>query len=309
MSLFNIFRKNKTQKNDASTNNNLKSFSASQTVVSEPVNIAKSKPVVEKSVTNNIVNKPIRRNYFYVYQNKTYHEERSCGFLWSPKYASGNRKNAGYETMKDVSSGDVIFHSFQGNIVAISVAKDSCYSFARPGASFSEWYKDGWRIDTEYFTLSRPFLVSPHIPYLYSIQPENGPYTAAHRGKQQYLCDVSLDMFGYLMERIYKSLSPIEADRLASFLGGTYTPTPASAPNPIKSKAAEPVVEKKAVEIESVEDGCTLYATIQQTGKPAKFIIDLAKFPQQKVIIGKTKGDIFVLPNVKNIYIIDKILN
>ena len=251
---------------------------------------------------------PIRRNYFYVYQNKTYHEERAGGFLWSPKYASGNRKNAGYETMKDVSSGDVIFHSFQGNIVAISVAKDSCFSFARPGASFSEWDKDGWRIDTEYFTLSRPFLVAPHIPYLYGIQPENGPYTAAHRGKQQYLCDVSLDMFGYLMERIYKSLSPIEADRLASFLGGTYTPTPASAPNPIKSKAAEPVVEKKAVEIERVEDGCTLYATIQQTGKPAKFIIDLSKFPQQKVIIGKTKGDTFVLPNVKNIYIIDKIL-
>ena len=53
-----------------------------------------------------------RKNYFYVYQNKTYHEERSGNFLWSPKYASGNRKNAGYETMKDVSKGDVIFHSY-----------------------------------------------------------------------------------------------------------------------------------------------------------------------------------------------------
>ena len=164
MSLFNLFRKNKTQKNDIGANNNLKNSSTSQIVVNKPVNIAKSKPVVEKPITNNIGNKPIRINYFYVYQNKTYHEERAGGFLWSPKYASGNRKNAGYETMKDVSSGDVIFHSYQGNIVAISVAKSSCYSFARPGASFSEWDKDGWRIDTEYFTLSRPFLVSPPYP-------------------------------------------------------------------------------------------------------------------------------------------------
>lgn len=251
---------------------------------------------------------PIRRNYFYVYQNKTYHEERLGGFLWSPKYTSGNRKNAGYETMKDVSAGDVIFHSYQGNIVAISIAKSSCYSFARPGASFSEWDKDGWRIDTEYFILSRPFLVSPHIPHLYNIQPENGPYTAAHRGKQRYLCTVSLDMFEYLMESIYKSLSPMESDRLASFLGGTYTPTPAPVAKPIASKPVEPVVEKKTVEIDRVEDGCTLYATIQQTGKPAKFIIDLVKFPQQKTIIGKTKGDTFVLPNIKNVYIVDKIL-
>ena len=116
-------------------------------------------------------------------------------------------------------------------------------------------------------------------------------------------------MFGYLMEHIYKSLSGAESDRLASFLGGTYTSTSAHVVNPIVSKSVETGVEKKAVEIERVEDGCTLYATIQQTGKPAKFIIDLSKFPQQKVIIGKSKGDTFILPNVKNIYIVDKILS
>jgi hypothetical protein len=61
-------------------------------------------------------------NYFYVYQNKTYYEEKRGGFLWSPKYAKGWSLNAGYETMKQVRQGDLILHSCQGEIVAISIA-------------------------------------------------------------------------------------------------------------------------------------------------------------------------------------------
>ena len=247
-----------------------------------------------------------RKNYFYVYQNKTYHEERSGNFLWSPKYASGNRKNAGYETMKDVSKGDVIFHSYQGNIVAISIAKDGCYSSTRPSSSFSEWDVNGWRIDTEYFTLSRPFLVSPHIPHLYNIQPANGPFTSAYRGKQQYLCDVSKEMVEYILPLIYKALGKIEAERLAHFLSDIYTPSPVI--KPVEAKPSIPTEQKRLVEIDRVEDGCVVYATIQQTGKLTKFSINLEKFPQQKVIIDKTKGDSFVLPNIKNVYIVENII-
>ena len=77
--------------------------------------------------------------YFYVYQNKTYYDEMEGNFLWSPKFAKGWRLNPGYEAMKEVMAGDIIFHSYQGNIVAISVAKSSCYSYPRPSFIFSEW--------------------------------------------------------------------------------------------------------------------------------------------------------------------------
>ncbi len=246
------------------------------------------------------------RNFFYVYQNKTYHEERAGGFLWSPKYASGNKRNAGYETMKDVVAGDIIFHSYQGDIVAISIAKGHCYDFARPGASFLEWDKSGWRIDTEYFPLLQPFHIAKHIPYLYSIQPSNGPYTSAYRGKQQYLCDVSKEMFDFIIAEIFKVVSPVEKERLANVLAGKIEIK--STATPVVTPSVDHLEIKKVTEIACVEDGCIVHATIQQSGKPTKFSINLEKFPQQKTIIGKTKGETFMLPNIKNVYIIDKIL-
>ena len=105
-------------------------------------------------------------NYFYVYQNKTYHEEKRGGFLWSPKYAKGWSLNAGYETMKQVRQGDIIIHSCKGEIVAISIAKTSCYSAPRPSVAFSHWDNDGWKIDVEYYALKKSLLTAPHIPYL-----------------------------------------------------------------------------------------------------------------------------------------------
>ena len=76
---------------------------------------------------------------FWVYQNKTFYEEARGGFLWSPKYARDGKTNLGYEAMKEVRRGDIIFHSLMGKIAAIGKAKDRCYSAHRPGAAFSDW--------------------------------------------------------------------------------------------------------------------------------------------------------------------------
>lgn len=158
-------------------------------------------------------------NYFYVYQNQTYYEEKSGGFLWSPKYAKGRSLHAGYETMKQVRPGDIILHSFFGHIVAISIAKSFCYSAPRPSLAFSEWSNDGWKIDAEYYILANRFPTSSHISYLYKIQPQNGPFTAALKGKQQYLCNSSKQIFDYLIEKIinYQFLQS-ERDKIRKFI-------------------------------------------------------------------------------------------
>ena len=141
-------------------------------------------------------------DYFYVYQNKTYHEEFNGSFLWSPQYANGGRKNAGYEMMKEVRKGDIIFHSYQGEIVAISIAQSSCYSSPRPSSAFSMWAHNGWKIDTKYLALPTSLKTEPFIPTLYGMQPPKGPYTATFRGKQQYLCKANKEMFDFLMKEI-----------------------------------------------------------------------------------------------------------
>ena len=47
---------------------------------------------------------------FYVHQNKTYEQEKSGGFVWSPQLAKGGRKNVGYSNMKKLHAGDYILH-------------------------------------------------------------------------------------------------------------------------------------------------------------------------------------------------------
>lgn len=159
------------------------------------------------------------RKYFYVYQNKTYYEEKAGSFLWSPQFASGGRRNAGYETMRQVCPGDVIFHSYKSEIVAISIAKSRCYSAIRPSASFSEWELNGWKVDTEYLVFPSGITISDHIPELYKIQPSNGPYTASFRGKQQYLCSANKAIFDYIIDNVISvRTSPITQEKLKKFL-------------------------------------------------------------------------------------------
>ena len=67
-------------------------------------------------------------NYFYVYQNKTFDAEFRGSFLWSPQFANGWRPHPGYECMKEVRRGDIIFHSFQSAIVAVSRRKRLKYT-------------------------------------------------------------------------------------------------------------------------------------------------------------------------------------
>lgn len=142
-------------------------------------------------------------NCFYVYQNKTYNEEYRGGFIWSPKFASGGHKNAGYETMKEVKKGDVIIHSYQGKIVAIGIAESNCYSADRPNSAFDEWDIDGWKVDIIYYPLENPIKTSDYIEKLYELQPsKNGPYTCSLRGKQQYLCNANIDILNFVLEKI-----------------------------------------------------------------------------------------------------------
>ncbi len=222
-------------------------------------------------------------NYFYVYQNKTYYEESNGGFLWSPKFASGWRTHPGYETMKQVKPGDIIFHSYFGEIVAISKAETACYSYPRPGRGFEEWDKDGWRIDARYFVLPRPLKTAPFIPKLHRIQPLNGPFTSTGKGKQQYLCNVNAAMFNILIDGIVALQSPTVRQAILDF------------------------VERDDILLEVVEDNCTIEVFVLEKSVESKLVIDTAKYPTQKAILGKKVGETFTLPKISLTYLIDKI--
>src|ERR1017187_374328 len=61
--------------------------------------------------------------YWWVNQNQTYRQEIKGGYLWSPKRNANGARNPFYETMREVSPGDLVFSFVDTVIAAIGVAQ------------------------------------------------------------------------------------------------------------------------------------------------------------------------------------------
>lgn len=70
--------------------------------------------------------------YWWVNQNQTFTQERSGGYLWSPKRKANGQRNQFYENMREVAPGDVVF-SFRGALIpAIGVIRSFVYESPKP---------------------------------------------------------------------------------------------------------------------------------------------------------------------------------
>lgn len=139
-------------------------------------------------------------NYFFVFQKETFLEESEGGFLWSPQFDYNGRQKSHWSMMKNVKKGDVIIHSVNKEIVAISVAKGDCYSSQRPEGKFNEWEKEGWRIDVEYTIFSEKIITSDHRDKLLVLQPTKyAPFDYRGRGNLGYLFAANKEMFEYIV--------------------------------------------------------------------------------------------------------------
>jgi putative restriction endonuclease len=96
--------------------------------------------------------------YWWVNQNQTYDQEVEGGYLWSPKRKGGvsRRMNPFYETMREVSPGDLIF-SFCGTLIpSLGIARSYCWESPQPvefGRAGLKWDNLGWRVDVHFHKL------------------------------------------------------------------------------------------------------------------------------------------------------------
>jgi len=70
--------------------------------------------------------------YWWVNQNQTHRQEQAGGYLWSPKRNANGAKNPFYESMREVSPGDVVFAFVDTVIAAIGVAQSYCWESPKP---------------------------------------------------------------------------------------------------------------------------------------------------------------------------------
>lgn len=139
---------------------------------------------------------------FYVYQGKSYKDERAKGYLFSPKLNKSGVKNAGYTMMTNVKKDDFIIHNCNGKIVAVSIVKEDCCERPRPSQNTNT--SIGYYINTKYFDIENPLTVTKYKNWLSSHYKDGSAFTVNGIGKQRYMCAIDYEHAAFLLKETLK---------------------------------------------------------------------------------------------------------
>lgn len=148
----------------------------------------------------------INRNYFFVFQNQTYKEESSGGYLWAPQENSDGATMHHWKEMTNIRKGDLIFHSYKSKITAISVAQTDFYEAEKPSEdiSYNHWEELGWRVNTAYYFFESSIKTSEHREKLVQLQPKKYAPLHSSGSNTGYLFKANNEMAKYIITEIYK---------------------------------------------------------------------------------------------------------
>ncbi|HWP79608.1 MAG TPA: hypothetical protein VN446_03110 [Candidatus Acidoferrum sp.] len=137
---------------------------------------------------------PGKRMIFFVFQNKTYDRASKRGYIWAP--ISEEKIMHHWERLLEVRAGDVILHGCDGEIKAISKAKEECYDCIQPEPDEEGiWGKEGRRIDCEYIPIKHPIKTAEFKKDIldYGVA-KYSPFNRDGTGNQGYLFEISREL-------------------------------------------------------------------------------------------------------------------
>jgi putative restriction endonuclease len=106
--------------------------------------------------------------YWWVNQNQTYRQEVEGGYLWSPKRSASGARNPFYESMREVSPGDLIFSFMDTRIQAIGIAQSYCWESPKPlefGTAGQNWEDIGWKVKVAFTALATKIRPKDHLTF------------------------------------------------------------------------------------------------------------------------------------------------
>src|SRR5262249_53888389 len=142
-----------------------------------------------------------------VNQNQTFRQERTGGYLWSPKRNANGNRNPFYEFMREVAPGDLVL-SFEGTYIrAVAVARSYAYESPKPsdfGSAGPNWQQIGWKVDVQYFDLINQIRPTEHMSVIAPYLPRRyAPLMLDGRGLQAiYLTLIPPDLMDILANLI-----------------------------------------------------------------------------------------------------------
>ena len=136
--------------------------------------------------------------YWWVNQNQTFRQEIEGGYLWSPKRNANGARNPFYESMREVSPGNLIFSFVDTRVAAIGIAKSYCWECPKPtefGSAGQNWENIGWRVNVSFARLLNKIRPKDHMVVLRAVLPERySPLQSNGNGIQSiYLTELSRD--------------------------------------------------------------------------------------------------------------------
>ena len=141
--------------------------------------------------------------FWWVNQNQTYRHEIIGGYLWSPKRNANRGRNPFYESMREVSPGDLVFSFKDTRILAIGVAESYCWECPKPlefGLTGDYWENIGWKVNVRFFELKNTIRPKDHMNLLGPLRAAKySPLQANGNGLQSvYLAEISQNFAGVL---------------------------------------------------------------------------------------------------------------
>jgi hypothetical protein len=157
----------------------------------------------------------ITMRFWWVNQNQTYRHEVDGGYIWSPKRNANGGRNPFYESMREVSPGDLVFSFKDTLIFAIGIAEAYCWESPKPlefGTAGQNWENIGWKVKVRFTELRnqvRPknhmSVLGPHLPTKYAPLQQNG------NGLQSvYLTEVTAAFAEVLTGLIGQEAAPLQ---------------------------------------------------------------------------------------------------
>ncbi|MGF6947888.1 putative restriction endonuclease [Neobacillus sp. B4I6] len=147
-------------------------------------------------------------NYFLVFQNKSYKEERTGGYLWAPQKNENGQTFHHWTDMKIIQKTNIIFNSYNGKLVSVLIAKENCKEHERPTGlnQLDLWEKDGWIVNAEYIDLEEPITYKDYMEDILRLQDKKyAPFNKSGRGNTGYLFRVSTELANFLFEIIERT--------------------------------------------------------------------------------------------------------
>lgn len=137
--------------------------------------------------------------FWWVNHKQTFRQEFSGKYIWSPKRKRNDQINPFYESMREVSPGDIIYSFADAAIRGFGMTQTHCYTSPRPdefGHIGKAWNEVGWRVDVDFQRFTDPIFPVQHLHVLSStLPPRYSPIRANGHGNQGvYLTQIPKQM-------------------------------------------------------------------------------------------------------------------